>query len=92
MKLKQRLIRMSENSPQNFRRVVIGTLIFFGGAGMLMWAEGATHLEPLRQELMALLALVMIGIGASLALLGYLGLSVFRIIKFLDDKDDDALS
>ena len=26
---------------------------------MLMWAEGATHLEPLRQELMALLALVM---------------------------------
>lgn len=92
MKLKQRLMRMSENGPQNFRRVVVGTLIFFGGAGMLMWAEGAVHLDPLRQELMALLSLVMIGIGVCLSLLGYLGLSVFRIIKFLDDKDDNSLS
>ena len=86
MKLKQRLIRMGSNAPLNFRRVIIGAMIFFGGAGMLMWAEGATHLPPLKQELVALLALAMIGIGALLSLLGYLGLSVFRILKFWDDK------
>jgi len=70
MSLKKRLIKMSQDTRQNFRRVTIGTIIFFVGAGMLMWAEGATHLDPLRQEIIALLSLITMGIGASLGLLG----------------------
>ena len=89
MTLKQRLIRMSQNPRLNFKRVTIGTLIFFVGAGMLMWAEGANHLEPLRQELVALLSLITMGIGGALALLGYLGLSAFRIYRFLSTDLDD---
>lgn len=90
MSLKKRLIKMSQNTQQNLRRVTIGTIIFFVGAGMLMWAEGATHLEPLRRELVALLSLATMGIGAMLGLLGYLGLSAFRIYRFLSmDVNDD---
>ncbi len=92
MKLKQRLYKMADNAPQNFRRVVVGMMIFFAGAILLMWSEGATHLPPLRQELIALLALIVMGIGSLFALVGYLALSVFRIIKFLDDKDDNGVS
>ncbi|MDX1319589.1 MAG: hypothetical protein R3207_05380 [Oceanospirillum sp.] len=90
MSLKQRLIKMSQDTRQNLRRVTIGTIIFFVGAGMLMFAEGATHLEPLRRELVALLSLITMGIGAALGLLGYLGLSAFRIYRFLSTDVDDA--
>ncbi|WP_417597155.1 hypothetical protein [Oceanospirillum sp.] len=88
MSLKQRLIKMSQDTRLNLRRVTIGTIIFFVGAGMLMWAEGATHLEPLRRELVALLSLITMGIGAMLGLLGYLGLSAFRIYRFLSTDVD----
>jgi len=103
MSLKKRLITLSEDPRLNLKRVTVGTIIFFVGAGMLLWAEGATHLDPLRQELVALLSLITMGIGASLGLLGYLGLSAFRIYRFLssdvkkrkpsetktDDNDDN---
>lgn len=90
MSLKTRLIKMSQNTRQNLRRVTVGTIIFFVGAGLLMWAEGATHLAALRRELVALLSLITMGIGASLSLLGYLGLSAFRIYRFLNTDVDNA--
>ena len=83
MDVKKRLIKLAEDPRLNLKRVTVGTIIFFVGAGMLLWAEGATHLDPLRQELVALLSLITMGIGASLGLLGYLGLSAFRIYRFL---------
>jgi hypothetical protein len=92
MKLKKHLIKMAKNSTQNLKRVIAGMVIFFAGAAGLIWSEGATHLEPLHQELVALLALAVMGVGALIALVGYLALSVFRIIKFLDDKDDNGIS
>lgn len=90
MALKKRLIKMSKDTRLNFKRVTIGTLIFFVGAGMLLWAEGATHLDPLRQEIVALLSLITMGIGALLGLLGYLGLSAFRIYRFLSSDVDSG--
>lgn len=90
MSLKQRLNDMAQNTRQNLRRVTVGTIIFFVGAGLLMWAEGATHLEDLRRELLALLSLITMAIGAALALLGYLGLSAFRIYRFLSMDINDA--
>lgn len=90
MSLKKRLIKLSQDTRLNLRRVTIGTIIFFVGAGMLMWAEGATHLEPLRRELVALLSLITMAIGACLGLLGYLGLSAFRIYRFLSTDVNDT--
>lgn len=88
MSIKQRLIKISQNTRQNLRRVTVGTIIFFVGAGLLMWAEGAEHLEPLRRELVALMALLVMAIGGALGLLGYLGLSAFRIYRFLSTDVD----
>lgn len=81
------LQQRGEQQKQNLQLFLVGAGIFFLGAGLILWADQG--LAPsIEQELIALLGLLGCIAGAAIALLGYLGLSLFRLFDFLK-KDED---
>lgn len=76
------------NNPQRqLQLFALGAVLFFIGAGCLV---GAEHYIPpsVKQELIALLGLALLVIGALIAACGYLALSVLRLLKLM--KKDDS--
>jgi ABC-type dipeptide/oligopeptide/nickel transport system permease subunit len=56
--------------------------LFALGTGLILFVE-ARMLPSLQQELIALFGLIMAGAGLLWALLGYLGISILRILTYL---------
>ncbi len=78
--------KRGENHKNNLQLVITGAGIFFVGAGILVWTEKSMP-SSVKQELIALVALVICALGCLTALVGYLGLSIFRLIRFFRDDD-----
>lgn len=77
------------NSPrQNFAWLLSGFGLF--ALGLLLVGIGQYGFgDSYAGELIALAGLILIGGGIILAAVGYLSLSVFRILSFLDDDKND---
>ena len=87
-KLSLWLKRRAENPQQNLLLLGIGFVVFFAGILLLGIAE-YTLKSSLAQEVLALLGLIIIGVGIILAAIGYLSLSVLRVLRFMmKDKND----
>ncbi|MFY0676340.1 MAG: hypothetical protein K6L74_03165 [Neptuniibacter sp.] len=87
-KLSLWLKKRAENPQQNLLLLGIGFVVFFAGILLLGIAEYALK-SSLAQEVLALLGLIIIGVGIILAAIGYLSLSVLRVLRFMmKDKND----
>ncbi|MGH1431763.1 MAG: hypothetical protein ACRBB4_11660 [Neptuniibacter sp.] len=87
-KLGQWLQKRADNPQQNLLLLGIGFVVFFAGILLLGIAEYALK-SSLAQEILALLGLIIIGVGIILAAIGYLSLSVLRVLRFMmKDKND----
>lgn len=86
--LKRWLKYRADNPRQNLVIFGIGFVAFFVGVLILGAAEFALK-SSVAQEILALIGLIIIVAGIILAAVGYLSLSVLRIIRFIsDDKND----
>lgn len=81
------LHRRANNPRQNFALLLAGFSLFALGLVLVGIAQYGLA-AGLLAELTALAGLLLIGGGILLAAVGYLSLSVLRIISFLDHKDD----
>lgn len=87
-KLNLWLKKRADNPQQNLLMLGIGFVVFFAGILLLGIAEYALK-SSLAQEILALLGLIIIGVGIILAAIGYLSLSVLRVLRFMmKDKND----
>ncbi|MGB0205495.1 MAG: hypothetical protein ACPF9K_10665 [Neptuniibacter sp.] len=87
-KLNQWLRKRAENPQQNLLLLGIGFVVFFAGVLLLGFAEFALK-SSVSQEILALIGLIIIGVGIILAAIGYLSLSVLRVLRFMmKDKND----
>lgn len=82
----QALLKRAEKQEENFRLFAIGACVFFLGLGMILLTEQA-YTPSLQQELLALLGLLLVAIGAGCAALGYIGLSFLRILRAMQKHD-----
>jgi hypothetical protein len=87
MTIRQWLHRRARNPQQNFALLLIGFALFALGILLIGIAQYALT-AGLLAELIALSGLLLIGTGILVATLGYLSLSLLRIISFLDDKHE----
>ncbi|MFC3680317.1 hypothetical protein [Bacterioplanoides pacificum] len=85
-RLRHWLMQRARNDRANLRLFVTGAALFFGGLGILLYAEQRL-LASLTQELIAAAGLLFAACGAVLATLGYLALSLLRILRFISDDD-----
>lgn len=80
------LLDRSGTPRQHLALFVSGCLLFFIGMGILYFAN--IRLTPsLGQELVALLALVVAAIGALLAAIGYIALSLIRVLRLVSNHE-----
>ena len=82
--LKMWLLNRAANSRANLQLLISGAGVFFIGAATIVWAD---HNMPvsLKQELVGLGGMVLVVGGGITALIGYLGLSILRLLKFFND-------
>ncbi|WP_221797671.1 hypothetical protein [Oceanobacter mangrovi] len=74
------LQQRSLKDRQNLGLFVVGAVIFFCGGGLIYVAN--LRMEPsIQQELVVLAGLVIGATGAIIAALGYIALSVLRLIR-----------
>lgn len=87
-KVSQWLRKRAENPQQNLLLLGIGFVVFFAGLILLGVTEYLLQ-SSVSQEVIALIGLIIMGVGIILAAIGYLSLSVLRILRFMmKDKND----
>jgi len=87
MRIRQLLHARAENPRQNFALLLTGFGLF--ALGLLLIGTGQYLFPPgMNAELVALAGLIVIGGGIILAAIGYLSLSVLRILSFLDKEHE----
>ena len=70
----------------NLRLFVLGAAAFFTGIGIILLAQ--KYLLPsLMQEIISLTGLIIAAVGALCAALGYIALSILRIIRLTRKND-----
>lgn len=83
----ERLLKQADNVQQNLTWLLAGFTSCMLGLLLIIMAEYLFG-QSLTQELVALLGLGLVGIGVLVAVAGYIGLSLLRIVRFLiKDKD-----
>ena len=85
-KLTHWIQRQANNHKQNLQRLITGAGLFFVGCGLIVFAENVLP-SSIEQELLAIAATALCVVGAGLALVGYLSLSILRLISFFNDKE-----
>lgn len=85
-RLRQWLQLRAQKERENLRLFVLGAAIFFAGMGLIVLAQ-KWFLPSLQQELVSLLGLVLAVGGGVCATLGYIALSVLRILT-VGRRDD----
>ncbi|WP_286236932.1 hypothetical protein [Neptuniibacter halophilus] len=87
-RLKRWFYQLTQNPRRNLAMLGIGFVVFFIGLILLGSAEFLLK-SSVSQELLALLGLIILCAGLILAAIGYISLSILRIIRFIsDDKHD----
>lgn len=84
--LPKKLRGRGQNQKSNLLWFLSGAGLFFSGAALIVFAEQALP-SSVKQELIAAAGLLLLIIGGGSALIGYLGMSLFRLITFFTDKD-----
>ncbi|MCD8522969.1 MAG: hypothetical protein LRY72_11995 [Saccharospirillaceae bacterium] len=80
------LQQRAEQDRANLRLFVLGAALFFAGLGIILLAQ--KHLLPsLGQEIISLTGLILAAVGALFAALGYIALSILRIIRLTRKND-----
>lgn len=87
-KLRNWLYRRADNPKQNLAILGVGFVVFFVGLLILGTAEFALQ-SSIAQEILGLVGLIILSTGIILAAIGYLSLSVLRIIRFISDDNHD---
>lgn len=87
-KLKRWLYRRADNPKQNLVILGVGFVAFFVGLLILGTAEFAFK-SSVSQEILGLIGLIILSAGIILAAIGYISLSVLRIIRFISDEKHD---
>ncbi len=85
-KLKARLVKQADNVQQNLIWLLSGFGLCMLGLFLVVMAEFLFG-QSLKQELVALLGLIMVVAGILLAATGYISLSLLRIFRFLQNED-----
>lgn len=81
-----KLLDRSGTPRQHMAIFISGAMIFFVGMALLYFAN--SRLQPsLGQELVALLALAIAGMGALLAAIGYIALSLLRVLRLVSNHE-----
>lgn len=88
MTIRQWLHHRARNPRQNFTLLLVGFALFTLGFVLVVSAQHALSSSGLLSELVALAGLIVIGAGIIIAAIGYLSLSLLRIISFLDNKHE----
>ncbi|MEH6445476.1 MAG: hypothetical protein V7784_16400 [Oceanospirillaceae bacterium] len=86
-RIKYRLQQQAVKTQQNLSLILIGFALSLLGIGLVMGGEFLVN-DSLHRELVALLGVVIIGIGCILATAGYLSLSLLKIF-YVITKDQD---
>ena len=84
--LPKKLRARGQNQKNNLLWFLSGAGLFFSGAALIVFAEQAMP-PSVKQELIATAGLLLLITGGVGALIGYLGMSLFRLIAFFTDKD-----
>ncbi len=85
-RLRQWLVQRAEKERENLRLFVVGAGVFFAGMGLIVLAQ-KWFLPSVQQEVLSLIGLVLAVGGGVCAALGYIALSVLRIMT-LGQRDD----
>lgn len=88
LRIKAMLLRQTDNPRRNLNWVISGAILFFCGMGLVFYAEKQLS-SSVAQELIALVGLACLLIGAILAASGYISLSLLRIFRFIYHESDD---
>lgn len=86
-RFQQWLAHQTDDPRRNLNRVLAGATVFFIGLALIYYAEKALP-SSLAQEITALGGLACLVGGGILAAIGYLSLSLLRIIRFLSNDPD----
>lgn len=86
-RLQQRLLAQADRVQQNLIWLLSGFGLCVLGLVLILLAEYLFG-QSLQQELLALLGIILMAGGLILAAAGYLSLSLLRVLRFLDRKDD----
>lgn len=86
-KVVQWLKQQTENPARAIRLFTSGGFAFSLGLFIIIVAERLI-MPSLQQELAALLGLLILSLGAAVALWGYLGLSLFKIALYILEKEE----
>lgn len=76
----------SDNQKSNLLWFISGAALFFLGAALIVFADQAMP-SSIKQELIATAGLILLTAGGIGALIGYLGMSLFRLIPFFTNKN-----
>ncbi|SBT16480.1 hypothetical protein MGA5115_00561 [Marinomonas gallaica] len=79
-------IRLGQNPRLALMKLIQGGLLFAFGVLMIFIANNLV-IESIQRELIALLGLIISGLGITWSLIGYLSMSVLRIYHMLNKKD-----
>lgn len=87
-KLKAWLYKRTCDPKKDLKILGIGFVTFFIGLVILGGAEYLLK-SSVSQEIIALIGLIILCVGIILAALGYISLSLLRIIRLISDKRND---
>lgn len=79
-------IKLGKNPRLALMKLIQGGMLFAFGVLMIFVANNLV-LESIQRELIALLGLIIAGLGVIWSLVGYLSMSVLRIYHMLNKKD-----
>ncbi|KZM40766.1 hypothetical protein OA92_02470 [Marinomonas sp. SBI22] len=82
----QLALRLGNNPKLAFARLLQGILVFLFGALILIISDRVLA-NSLQQEMIALLGVIIAGIGIIMALFGYLSMSLLRLYHMINNKD-----
>ena len=84
--LPQLALRLGNNPKLAFARLLQGILVFLFGALILIISDRVLT-NSLQQEMIALLGVIIAGIGVIMTLVGYLSMSLLRLYHMINNKD-----
>lgn len=79
-------LRLGNNPKLAFARLLQGILVFLFGALILIISDRVLT-NSLQQEMIALLGVIIAGIGVIMTLVGYLSMSLLRLYHMINNKD-----
>lgn len=86
--LKKKLQRQANDTRKNLQFILIGFALALLGIALIMGGEFLFQ-HPVERELVALFGILFVVLGCLLTAVGYISMSILRIIYFVIDKTED---